>query len=151
MGKAIYRKEKLPEHTPNMGVDPYTKDGQPKSYELMAEEILASCNSSVRDALYRSVWFDRVCEDILAEAEEIGYGDISEEEIQYAAELYVYHGKYDCNCSYWDNIDSVIEEAVSSLDKDGDRKIGAGLDGIEKAVSALENTSATGNGNESGT
>ena len=120
MGKAIYKKEEYKKHAPNMGVDPYDGKGQPRTNESIAEEILASCSPSVQDCLYRSVWFDRVCEDIVSRAEEIGYGDITEEEVQYAASRYVYDGKYDCNLSYWDNIDNVIELAVSILDGSGE-------------------------------
>jgi hypothetical protein len=40
----------------------------------------------------------------------------SQEEIQKLAEAvadrYCYNGDYDCNCSYWDNIDNLVTEEL---------------------------------------
>ena len=33
---------------------------------------------------------------------------LTDEQIEKAAELYVYEGVYDCNLSYWDNIENLI-------------------------------------------
>ena len=39
--------------------------------------------------------------------------EIPEEDIESISEdvanAYVYNGKYDCNCFYWDNIDALVE------------------------------------------
>lgn len=62
------------------------------------------------DALYRAVWKEHVLEDIDAWLENNGE-DITPEQRDYAAERYVYDGKYDCNLSYWDNIENVVRLA----------------------------------------
>lgn len=62
------------------------------------------------DEIYRKVWFGYVCTDIRSRLKETDE-ELTDDQIEYAAQRYVYEGDYDCNCSYWDNIDSVIEDA----------------------------------------
>lgn len=79
-----------------------------------AETILAKYDEDTKDALYRAVWFDRVCDDIRAyEKDEMDLDTpLTDEQVEYAAERYVYDGEYDCNQSYWCNIGSVIKPAL---------------------------------------
>lgn len=55
------------------------------------------------------VWAEHVTDDILSHAEEIGV-EISKEDAEILAESYVCDGEYDCNLSYWDNIENLMED-----------------------------------------
>lgn len=76
-----------------------------------AEEILSGLSEELKDAVYRCVWFDRVCEDIesLEETLELEMA-LTKDKICQVAERYVYNGAYDCDRSYWDNLKSLIYE-----------------------------------------
>lgn len=52
-----------------------------------------------------------VIADIESYAENELCMDLTEKAIKLAAKLYVYGGKYDCNLSYWQNIENVIRIA----------------------------------------
>lgn len=103
----------------------YIKTDSNGTPEQTADSILAHCPDPVKDALYRSIWFDHVCKDILSRMEDLEdeddeYGNpLTEAQVQYAASRYVYDGEYDCNLSYWDNIDRVIELAREFCPPDG--------------------------------
>lgn len=66
-----------------------------------------------KDRIYRMLWHDYVVTDIISRAEE-NDTELSDEEVQTAADLYVYEGEYDCNLPYWTNIDNLIEKAIMS-------------------------------------
>ena len=68
-------------------------------------------SSIVKDDIFRAVWHEHVSEDIKAhcESEDI---DITDEAVSEIADLYVYEGKYDCNLSYWDNLNNLINYSV---------------------------------------
>lgn len=78
------------------------------------KDIVESLTGSERDALYRFLWADYMREDVIGYCEEnnISYDDNLVEAI---VNLYVYHGEYSCELSYWDNIDALIGKC-----KDGD-------------------------------
>lgn len=63
-----------------------------------------------RDAIYRAVWYEHVKEDIvgmLEDREDRADDDV----IEQAAYLYVYEGDYDCNESYWSQLEAVLDKA----------------------------------------
>ena len=68
------------------------------------------------DAVYRILWFEHVLEDVTAYmTEEAGYeGPPLKGQDKGTAEIvasrYVYEGDYDCNQSYWNNIDNLLGE-----------------------------------------
>lgn len=77
-------------------------------------EFLNSLDVKEKDELYRHLWRNYVVEDIKEYAEEyvkVLDVSISQEMIEIAAELFV-SGGYDCNFSYWENIECVIEKAT---------------------------------------
>ena len=61
------------------------------------------------DKVYRYLWSNHVRNDVVAHAEFLGVV-LSDEEIDIITERYVYDGDYDCNLSYWDNIENLINE-----------------------------------------
>lgn len=62
-----------------------------------------------RDRIYREVWAEHVKEDALAHFEE-EYGEtIDEGDAEIIAERYVFQGDYDCNQSYWNNLEAIKE------------------------------------------
>lgn len=78
-----------------------------------ARLILSELGPEMRDAIYRSVWFDHVCNDVRAYEKEMDLKKpLTEDQVHYAAERYVYDGQYNCNCTYWTNIEIVINLAL---------------------------------------
>lgn len=73
-------------------------------------EFLNSLDAEEKDELYRRLWRNYVVEDIKEYAEALDVST-SQEMIEIAAELFV-SGGYDCNLSYWENIECVIEKAA---------------------------------------
>lgn len=74
------------------------------------DQLIKQINSLSRqdkDTIYRMLWFDYVKEDIMSRAKERGIA-FDEDVINAAADSYVYDGCYDCNLTYWENIDSLI-------------------------------------------
>lgn len=60
-----------------------------------------------RDDIYRHVWKEHVAEDVRSHIEDTDV-ELSDDDIDEIAEIYVYNGKYDCNLSYWQNLDNLI-------------------------------------------
>lgn len=78
-----------------------------------AERILSGCSEDVKDALYRSVWYDHVRLDIRSYEKDMDLDKpLTDDQVDYAAERYVYDGEYDCTVSYWGNIEGVINMAL---------------------------------------
>lgn len=75
-----------------------------------AQRILGVYDAKMRDAMYRAEWHSHVKADVIAHAKDINV-EIDDDTADFAAELYVYEGEYDCNMSYWDNIEHVIDMA----------------------------------------
>ena len=73
------------------------------------QAVIDNLTDTEKDRLYRHLWHDYVKEDIIAHAENMDV-ELTDNEIQTAAERYVYEGKYDCNLNYWDNIENLINE-----------------------------------------
>ena len=77
--------------------------------------------SEYRDKIYREVWKEYVTTDILSIAKDTGLcskdTDLTESipenlkrKAEEIADMYVYNGDYDCNLSYWENLESLISE-----------------------------------------
>lgn len=73
------------------------------------KELLNTLTPEEKDGIYRAVWKERVIEDIKSRLEDTDE-TLSDETIDKIAERYVYEGDYDCNQSYWNNIDALIED-----------------------------------------
>lgn len=63
-------------------------------------------SDEAQNRVYHQVWAEYVKEDILSRAEEQEI-EVDEQKAEELAEKFV-HGDYDCNMSYWDNIDSLL-------------------------------------------
>lgn len=59
--------------------------------------------------IYRKVWKENVTEDVRARINEIG-ANVDTDDIDRIAHRYVYEDDYNCNVSYWDNLDNLIGE-----------------------------------------
>ena len=68
-------------------------------------------NQLYRDKIYREVWKEYVIEDIREFLKDNNM-ELDEEHIDKAATLYVMNGQYDCNLSYWSNIENVIKSVM---------------------------------------
>lgn len=82
-------------------------------------EFLNSLDAKEKDELYRHLWQNYVIEDIKAYAKTLDVST-SQEMIEIAAELFVelfVSGGYDCNLSYWENMECVIEKAALITEK----------------------------------
>lgn len=70
---------------------------------------LVMLNNEAKDIIYRKVWKEHVKEDILSYAEDNGRA-ITDEKADAVADRYVYEGDYDCNLSYWQNLENLLAE-----------------------------------------
>lgn len=82
--------------------------------EMSSSELFTAMTEQQKDDIYRMVWFGHVAEDATHYIKDMYSEDeIPEEDIESISEdvanAYVCNGKYDCNCSYWDNIDALVE------------------------------------------
>lgn len=84
---------------------------KPETIDRKTEDIINKLTESEKDYLYRKLWMSYVIADIESYAENELCMDLTEKAIKLAAKLYVYGGKYDCNLSYWQNIENVIRIA----------------------------------------
>ena len=75
----------------------------------VSESKINELSAIEKDKIYRMVWAEHVTDDILSHAEDMGV-EISEEDAEILAESYVCDGEYDCNLSYWDNIENLMED-----------------------------------------
>ena len=89
-----------------------------------AKSISERLSASTKDELYRLLWKDHVMEDVEAELESTLDDDdnLSFDDKAYiineVADRYVYGNEYDCNLSYWDNIDNLINDIKKALIED---------------------------------
>lgn len=72
-----------------------------------ALEFAESASSTDMDMIYRKVRYQYVINDIKDCIKDTGT-ELTDDQIAYAARKYAYDGKYDCNLSYWDNIENLI-------------------------------------------
>lgn len=76
--------------------------------EKLPDILMRLLPSMEKDTFYRKIWAEDVMRDIKSFAADKGIR-LSDENIKEAAESYV-NGRYDCNFSYWENIESIISE-----------------------------------------
>lgn len=68
------------------------------------EGFLDTLPSDIKDSFYRKIWADHVYEDIRGMDMKV-----SKERAKKVSRDYV-DGRYDCNLSYWDNLNNLLEE-----------------------------------------
>lgn len=78
---------------------------------FVTEEEKDIQNQLYRDKIYREVWKEHVMEDIREFLKDNDM-ELDEDGIDKAATLYAMHGQYDCNLSYWSNIENVIKSIM---------------------------------------
>lgn len=85
------------------------------------DKIYNSLSAVEKDALYRKLWMDYVKKDVHSLLEDDSLEDnkdVSVEDIaDIVSERYVHDGDYDCNLSYWDNLENLVSEVQEELDK----------------------------------
>lgn len=74
----------------------------------VSESKINELSAIEKEKIYRMVWAEYVAEDILSHGKEIK-AEISKKDAEILAQEYV-GGKYDCNISYWSNIEKLIED-----------------------------------------
>ena len=93
----------------------YNKEARSK-----AEAILKPLTWDIKDAIYRILWARYVKEDVEACLEDGEYSEYDEydtsEVPEKVAERYSFEGDYDCNLSYWENLENLIKEELGKLD-----------------------------------
>lgn len=83
--------------------------------EMTAGEIISSMNESEKNSLYHMLWSDRVYNDVETRLDDREISLDEDEKEAFIMEVvnrYVYNVDYDCNLSYWDNIDNLINEEL---------------------------------------
>ena len=85
--------------------------------DLSAEKVYDRLNDRNKDALYRMLWSDYVKMDVLARCEERNI-DLEDEDVNRITNMYVGYGEYDCNLSYWDNIDNLIDQVCMEEERE---------------------------------
>lgn len=74
----------------------------------VSESKINELSAIEKDKIYRMVWAEYVAEDILSHGKKIE-AEISKKDAEILAQEYV-GGKYDCNISYWSNIEKLIKD-----------------------------------------
>lgn len=74
------------------------------SLDHTMEGFLDTLPSDIKDSFYRKIWADHVYEDIRGMDMKV-----SKERAKKVSRDYV-DGRYDCNLSYWDNLNNLLEE-----------------------------------------
>ncbi len=75
-------------------------DDKVVAYESLTDEV--------RDYIYRRVWKEHVKEDV-----KNMYEDMDDDRVERIAEMYVNEGEYDCNLSYWSNLENLVSSTGS--------------------------------------
>lgn len=91
-----------------------TANIQPTTTEQKVMDILATWSETEKNIAYHQLWLPHVIEDISSYMEEYLETDqyLTNDEIVHAARRYVYDGRYDCNLSYWQNLENLMDEAL---------------------------------------
>ena len=85
--------------------------------QMSSEDLFDCMTEKQRDDIYRMVWHDYVYDDVIGFLED-DYADYElpdtdekvDELVGDIANLIVYHGKYENNIGYWDNIKNLLDE-----------------------------------------
>lgn len=73
------------------------------------DELLTELNYSTLDYIYRRLWANHVKEDVISRIkDDFTFLKYDDSDIEECARRYVFDGDYDCNWTYWDNIDAII-------------------------------------------
>lgn len=73
------------------------------------DELLTELNYSTLDYIYRKLWANHVKEDVVSRIKDnFTFLKYDDSDIEECAKRYTFEGDYDCNCTYWDNIDAII-------------------------------------------
>lgn len=73
------------------------------------DELLIKLNYSTLDYIYRRLWANHVKEDFISRIKDnFSWLKYDDKDIEECANRHVFEGDYDCNCTYWDNIDAII-------------------------------------------
>lgn len=87
------------------------------------EQIIDTWTDLEKGEAYRYLWFSYVVEDVKHclddnyEIEEYKKEDL-EEIAESVAFMFVYDGNYDCNLSYWENIENLIDGELELLEEE---------------------------------
>lgn len=82
---------------------------------MKVDDLYILMTSRQRDELYRKLWYDYVYDDVRSFLEDYD-GNIPETQegidnlVDRVTRAYVYDGTYDCNLSYWQNIENLVRE-----------------------------------------
>lgn len=77
-------------------------------------KILESLSYEEKDLLYRKLWYDYVLEDVKEVIEDSDISIKNPDKIaKEIARKYVYDGDYDCELSYWNNIEILLQKEVN--------------------------------------
>lgn len=69
------------------------------------DEIINNLSPAQKDLIYRKLWYNHVLEDV-----DSNFVNASDDIKKEVARRYVYDGNYDCNRSYWDNLQALVDE-----------------------------------------
>lgn len=73
------------------------------------DKLLTELNYSTLDYIHRKLWVNHLKEDIISRIKDnFSWLEYSDNDIEECAKRYAFEGDYDCNCTYWDNIDAII-------------------------------------------
>ena len=75
------------------------------------KRLLEALTSKEQDAVYKHVKYEHTLEDIKSHLNDMGE-ELTDKQIEHVAERFVYQCDYDCNQSYWDNIETLIREEL---------------------------------------
>lgn len=84
-------------------------------YTRVVENFLREASKEELRAVYNKVLMKDTMDEISSVFE--GY-DLTDLQIKYAAYLYVYEDEYDCETSYWDNLQCVVNIADEMSDNE---------------------------------
>lgn len=85
-----------------------------KIAEMTTSELFVEMSDVQKDEIFRMVWASHVEEDVKSAMKDY-HGHLPEDEndkqsiVEDVVNAYVYNGKYDCNLSYWENINNLID------------------------------------------
>lgn len=79
--------------------------------------IIEHMSSGQKDDSYRMLWAEQVEQDVKDRMEDINVL-LDNDSIQSVVHRYVYEGEYDCNHSYWDNLDTLINDEYEQMHMD---------------------------------
>lgn len=75
--------------------------------------LIDTWSEQAKDEAYRYLWLSYVKTDVISHAEdELEDITLTDDEVELIARRYVYEGDYDCNLSYWQNLDNLIDETI---------------------------------------